>query len=153
MTQVTPVILCGGSGTRLWPLSRTVFPKQFLCLTGNESLFQQAAQRLAALGNDSIQVAAHVIVSGEDHHFLAFEQLREVGIDLGTALLEPIGRNTAPDLGCIGHCTKCEKTRPAPQPCRTNHCQGIGLNRRLATSHCTSRAGQHRHLGRPPHVD
>jgi mannose-1-phosphate guanylyltransferase len=47
MIQVTPVILCGGSGTRLWPLSRTGFPKQFLCLTGNESLFQQAAQRLS----------------------------------------------------------------------------------------------------------
>jgi mannose-1-phosphate guanylyltransferase/mannose-6-phosphate isomerase len=98
MIQVTPVILCGGSGTRLWPLSRTGFPKQFLCLTGNESLFQQAAQRVAALGNDSIQVAAPVIVSGEDHRFLASEQLREVGISLGTALLEPTGRNTAPAL-------------------------------------------------------
>jgi mannose-1-phosphate guanylyltransferase / mannose-6-phosphate isomerase len=98
MIQVTPVILCGGSGTRLWPLSRTGFPKQFLCLTGNESLFQQAAQRLAALGNDRIQVAAPVIVSGEDHRFLASEQLREVGIALGTALLEPTGRNTAPAL-------------------------------------------------------
>jgi mannose-1-phosphate guanylyltransferase/mannose-6-phosphate isomerase len=98
MIQATPVILCGGSGTRLWPLSRTGFPKQFLCLTGNESLFQQAAQRLAALGNDSIQVAAPVIVSGEDHRFLASEQLREVGIALGTALLEPMGRNTAPAL-------------------------------------------------------
>ncbi len=98
MIQVTPVILCGGSGTLLWPLSRTGFPKQFLCLTGNESLFQQAAQRLTALGNDSIQVAAPVIVSGEDHRFLASEQLREVGIALGTALLEPSGRNTAPAL-------------------------------------------------------
>ncbi len=57
MIQVTPVILCGGSGTRLWPLSRTGFPKQFLCLTGNESLLQQAAQRQVALGNDSIQVS------------------------------------------------------------------------------------------------
>jgi len=98
MIQVTPVILCGGSGTRLWPLSRTGFPKQFLCLTGNESLFQQAAQRLAALGNESIKVAAPVIVSGEDHRFLAAEQLREVSIALGTALLEPSGRNTAPAL-------------------------------------------------------
>jgi mannose-1-phosphate guanylyltransferase/mannose-6-phosphate isomerase len=98
MIQVTPVILCGGSGTRLWPLSRTGFPKQFLCLTGNESLFQQAAQRLAGLGDDSIQIAAPVIVSGEDHRFLASEQLREVGIAMGTALLEPTGRNTAPAL-------------------------------------------------------
>jgi mannose-1-phosphate guanylyltransferase/mannose-6-phosphate isomerase len=98
MIQVTPVILCGGSGTRLWPLSRTGFPKQFLCLTGNESLFQQAAQRLSALGNDRIQVSAPVIVSGEDHRFLASEQLREMGIALGTVLLEPKGRNTAPAL-------------------------------------------------------
>ena len=98
MIQVIPVILCGGAGTRLWPLSRTGFPKQFLCLTGNESLFQQAAKRLAGLGNDSIQVAAPVIVSGEDHRFLASEQLREVGVALGTALLEPTGRNTAPAL-------------------------------------------------------
>lgn len=98
MIQVTPVILCGGSGTRLWPLSRTGFPKQFLCLTGNQSLFQQAANRLAGLGQDGIQVAPPFIVSGEDHRFLASEQLREVGIPLGAALLEPTGRNTAPAL-------------------------------------------------------
>jgi mannose-1-phosphate guanylyltransferase/mannose-6-phosphate isomerase len=98
MIKVTPVILCGGAGTRLWPLSRKGFPKQFLCLAGNESLFQQAAQRLASLDNFGIQVAAPVIVSGEDHRFLALEQLREVGLELGTALLEPAGRNTAPAL-------------------------------------------------------
>jgi mannose-1-phosphate guanylyltransferase/mannose-6-phosphate isomerase len=96
--KVTPVILCGGSGTRLWPLSRTGFPKQFLCLTGNDSLFQQAAQRLASLHNDQIQIAAPLIVSGEDHRFLASEQLREAGVAMGTALLEPVGRNTAPAL-------------------------------------------------------
>jgi mannose-1-phosphate guanylyltransferase/mannose-6-phosphate isomerase len=99
MINVTPVILCGGSGTRLWPLSRTGFPKQFLCITDNLSLFQQAAQRLAALGDhDQFEVGAPVIVSGEDHRFLASEQLREVGIALGAALLEPSGRNTAPAL-------------------------------------------------------
>lgn len=98
MIQVTPVILCGGSGTRLWPLSRTGFPKQFLCLTGAESLFQQAALRLTSLGNSAIQVAAPLIVMGEEHRFLASEQLREAGISLGAALLEPVGRNTAPAL-------------------------------------------------------
>ena len=98
MIQVTPVILCGGSGTRLWPLSRTGFPKQFLCLTGNESLFQQAAQRLSQLGNSQIAVANPIIVTGEEHRFLAAEQLREAGIKLGSALLEPVGRNTAPAL-------------------------------------------------------
>lgn len=98
MINVTPVILCGGSGTRLWPLSRTGFPKQFLCLTGDESLFQQAAQRLAGLGTAEIAVAAPVIVTGEEHRFLASEQLRETGIGLGCALLEPAARNTAPAL-------------------------------------------------------
>ena len=98
MIQATPVILCGGSGTRLWPLSRTGFPKQFLCLTGQESLFQQAALRLTNLGNQDIQVAAPIIVTGEDHRFLASEQLREVGVELGSVLLEPVGRNTAPAL-------------------------------------------------------
>ena len=98
MIQVTPVILCGGSGTRLWPLSRTGFPKQFLCLTGTDSLFQQSAQRLAGLGNSTIEVAAPLIVTGEEHRFLASEQLREAGITLGVALLEPTGRNTAPAL-------------------------------------------------------
>jgi mannose-1-phosphate guanylyltransferase/mannose-6-phosphate isomerase len=82
----------------LWPLSRTGFPKQFLCLTGAESLFQQAAKRLSQFDSDSIQVAAPLIVTGEDHRFLASEQLREAGIQLGAALLEPIGRNTAPAL-------------------------------------------------------
>jgi mannose-1-phosphate guanylyltransferase/mannose-6-phosphate isomerase len=69
-----------------------------LCLTGDDSLFQQAAKRLVGLGGDNIQVAAPLIVTGEDHRFLAAEQLREAGISLGTALLEPIGRNTAPAL-------------------------------------------------------
>lgn len=98
MIKVTPVILCGGSGTRLWPLSRTGFPKQFLCLTGQDSLFQQAATRLAQLGNADITVSAPMLVTGEDHRFLAAEQLREAGIALGHALLEPTGRNTAPAL-------------------------------------------------------
>lgn len=98
MIQVTPVILCGGSGTRLWPLSRAGFPKQFLSLTGKESLFQQAAKRLVGLGADYIQVSKPLIVTGEEHRFLASEQLREAGIELGAALLEPAGRNTAPAL-------------------------------------------------------
>jgi mannose-1-phosphate guanylyltransferase/mannose-6-phosphate isomerase len=96
--SVQPVILCGGSGTRLWPLSRSGFPKQFLCLTGTDSLFQQAAQRLMGLTATGIEVAQPIIVTGEDHRFLAAEQLREAGIPLGAALLEPVGRNTAPAL-------------------------------------------------------
>jgi len=97
-TKVQPVILCGGSGTRLWPLSRAGFPKQFLCLRGADSLFQQAAKRLMGLGAESIQVADPLVVTGEDHRFLATEQLREVGIAPTAALLEPVARNTAPAL-------------------------------------------------------
>lgn len=96
--QVQPVILCGGSGTRLWPLSRAGFPKQFLCLTGAKSLFQQAAKRLMTLSNEIVQVADPLIVTGEDHRFLVIEQLREIGIVPGAALLEPMARNTAPAL-------------------------------------------------------
>jgi mannose-1-phosphate guanylyltransferase/mannose-6-phosphate isomerase len=95
-TAVQPVILCGGSGTRLWPLSRAGFPKQFLCLTGDESLFQLATKRLAALGADDLYINRPLIVSNEEHRFLATEQLREAGIEIGAALLEPVGRNTAP---------------------------------------------------------
>lgn len=99
MTElIQPVILCGGSGTRLWPLSRSGFPKQFLCITGAESLFQQAAKRLIGLGSADTPVAKPIIVTGEEHRFLAAEQLREAGIELGAALLEPVGRNTAPAL-------------------------------------------------------
>ena len=97
-TKVQPVILCGGSGTRLWPLSRAGFPKQFLCLTGADSLFQQAAKRLMGLGTESMQVADPLVVTGEDHRFLATEQLREIGVSPAAALLEPLARNTAPAL-------------------------------------------------------
>ena len=98
MAHIQPVILCGGSGTRLWPLSRSGFPKQFLCLTSDDSLFQQAAKRLNVLGEQGDDVSEPIIICHEDHRFLAQEQLREAGIGLGAALLEPVGRNTAPAL-------------------------------------------------------
>lgn len=98
MIPARPVILCGGSGTRLWPLSRSGFPKQFLCLTGAESLFQQTAKRLMEVTGDGIDLAPLYVVSNEDHRFLVIEQLREMHCELGAALLEPVGRNTAPAL-------------------------------------------------------
>jgi len=98
MAFIQPVILCGGSGTRLWPLSRSGFPKQFLCLTGDDSLFQQAAKRLSVLEGQGDVVSEPIIICHEDHRFLAQEQLREAGIGLEAALLEPVGRNTAPAL-------------------------------------------------------
>lgn len=98
MHNIQPVILCGGSGTRLWPLSRAGFPKQFLSLTGDESLFQLAVRRLAGLGLANIAVAAPLVVTNEEHRFLALEQLREINVEAGRLLLEPAGRNTAPAL-------------------------------------------------------
>lgn len=98
MIKVTPVILCGGSGMRLWPLSRKGFPKQFLSFTGDKSLFQQSALRLASLSSSEIEVQPAIIVTSEDHRFLATEQLREVDVPMGANLLEPVGRNTAPAL-------------------------------------------------------
>ncbi|MCU0928718.1 MAG: mannose-1-phosphate guanylyltransferase/mannose-6-phosphate isomerase [Burkholderiaceae bacterium] len=95
---VQPVVMAGGSGTRLWPLSRAGYPKQFLVLAGNTSLFQQAAARLQRLGDDSIAVAAPLVVGNEEHRFLVLDQLREQRLDPGAVLLEPAGRNTAPAL-------------------------------------------------------
>jgi mannose-1-phosphate guanylyltransferase / mannose-6-phosphate isomerase len=98
MIQVSPVILCGGSGTRLWPLSRAGFPKQFIALSGKHSLYQLAAQRLQALGSDQISISQSLIVTGEEHRFMALEQLREMQIQSATFLLEPSARNTAAAL-------------------------------------------------------
>ena len=101
MTQVLPVILCGGSGTRLWPLSRSGFPKQFLVLSGadsKKSLFQQAIERIYSIANAEIKLGGTVIVTNEEHRFLALDQLRELKNIQATLLLEPSGRNTAPAL-------------------------------------------------------
>ena len=101
MPKVIPVILCGGSGTRLWPLSRSGFPKQFLVLSGddsNKSLFQQAIERVNAIANAKIVLGSTLIVTNEEHRFLALDQLRELKDISATLLLEPIGRNTAPAL-------------------------------------------------------
>ena len=98
--DVSPVIMAGGSGTRLWPLSRAGYPKQFLVLSGDPdnrlSLFQQAVTRLQGLASDGIHVAAPTIVGNEEHRFLVLDQLRELKIEPAAALLEPVGRNTAP---------------------------------------------------------
>jgi mannose-1-phosphate guanylyltransferase/mannose-6-phosphate isomerase len=95
---VLPVIMAGGNGTRLWPLSRAGYPKQFLVLSGNQSLFQQAAQRLSALGSADIAVGAPLVVGNEEHRFLVLDQLRELRVKPDALLLEPMGRNTAPAL-------------------------------------------------------
>jgi mannose-1-phosphate guanylyltransferase/mannose-6-phosphate isomerase len=88
---ITPVILCGGSGTRLWPLSRKSYPKQFSALMGDESLFQASARRLT--GTD---YAAPLVVTANAFRFIVTEQLDGAGIKPGAVLIEPAGRDTAP---------------------------------------------------------
>jgi mannose-1-phosphate guanylyltransferase/mannose-6-phosphate isomerase len=95
---IQPVIMAGGSGTRLWPLSRSGFPKQFLSLGSDDSLFQQAIARLAGLADDDIAVEAPLIVGNAEHRFLALEQMREMRVEPAAVILEPVGRNTAPAL-------------------------------------------------------
>lgn len=93
-SKVVPIILCGGSGTRLWPMSRKLLPKQFLPLITDRSMLQETALRAAALPGSS----RPYIVCSEEHRFLAAEQLREVDIAPAKILLEPVARNTAPAL-------------------------------------------------------
>ena len=89
--MITPVLLCGGSGTRLWPLSRKSYPKQFAPLLSEQTLFQASAQRLS--GPD---FGAPIVVTASDFRFIVTEQLLDMGIDPGAILIEPEGRNTAP---------------------------------------------------------
>jgi mannose-1-phosphate guanylyltransferase/mannose-6-phosphate isomerase len=107
-TLLMPILLCGGSGARLWPLSRTNFPKQFLALAGNQTLFQQALLRSQAIANESIHLGATLIVTNEEHRFLALDQLRELDSAYpeinGQFLLEPVGKNTAPALTFAALC-------------------------------------------------
>ena len=88
---ITPVILCGGSGTRLWPLSRKSYPKQFSALTGADSLFQASARRLSG---DTY--AAPLVVTANDFRFIVTEQMADAGITPAAVLIEPDGRDTAP---------------------------------------------------------
>src|SRR5205814_4598376 len=87
-----PVILSGGSGTRLWPMSRSLYPKQLLALFGDTSLLQQTVSRIVGKPD----FAPPVIVANEEHRFIIAEQLREIGVEPAALLLEPVGRNTAP---------------------------------------------------------
>ncbi|MGE8294485.1 MAG: mannose-1-phosphate guanylyltransferase/mannose-6-phosphate isomerase [Pseudomonas sp.] len=88
---MTPIILSGGSGSRLWPLSRKLYPKQFLALTGEQTLFQQTLQRLSIEG-----MQPPVLVSNQEHRFIVLEQMEQIGQQAQLLLLEPFGRNTAP---------------------------------------------------------
>ncbi len=91
MTNIIPVILCGGSGERLWPLSRRCYPKQFLNLIGEGSLFQQAVKRFA-------QGTSPLVITDDNYRFIVRQQLLEVGFDKAEVIVEPEGKNTGPAI-------------------------------------------------------
>lgn len=95
MSLLIPVVLSGGSGTRLWPLSREKYPKQLLPLIGDDSLLQATVRRMEGLAD--IELGAPLVVCNEEYRFIIAEQLRLIG-KKGSILLEPAGRNTAPAL-------------------------------------------------------
>ncbi len=94
MSKIIPVILSGGSGSRLWPLSRALRPKQFLALTGDQTLFQMSLQRLTSL----VDPLRPIIVANDDHRFLVADQCLQIGVTPKALLLEPVARNTAPAI-------------------------------------------------------
>ncbi|MBR9650075.1 mannose-1-phosphate guanylyltransferase/mannose-6-phosphate isomerase [Thalassovita aquimarina] len=105
ISKIHPVLLCGGSGTRLWPLSRKSYPKQFVPLIDDKTLFQASAERLSGEG-----FAGPLILTNSQFRFIVTEQLAEIGIDPGAILIEPEGRNTAPAI--LAAALWLEKTDP-----------------------------------------
>ena len=89
--MLLPVVMAGGSGTRLWPLSRTLYPKQFLSLNSRLTMLQETLRRL-----DKIEHKPALVICNESHRFIVAEQLRKEGLKHSGILLEPVGRNTAP---------------------------------------------------------
>lgn len=96
--MILPVILSGGSGTRLWPYSRSLYPKQFLPLVSEQTMLQETMSRLLQFTSDNINIDAPVIICNEDHRFMVAEQLRAIDITSKDIILEPFGRNTAPAI-------------------------------------------------------
>lgn len=96
--NVTPVILCGGSGTRLWPMSRHNLPKQFLSLLGDSSLFQQTVERINYISHENVKLNEMLIVANEEHRFLVSDHMREVPSAYFKLIVEPLMKNTAPAL-------------------------------------------------------
>ncbi|WAW96101.1 mannose-1-phosphate guanylyltransferase/mannose-6-phosphate isomerase [Xanthomonas citri pv. malvacearum] len=107
MSDVLPIILSGGSGTRLWPLSRESYPKQFLPLVGDKSMLQSTWLRAAPVAGH-----APIVVANEEHRFMAAEQLQQLGVKPSAILLEPKGRNTAPAIAVAA----LEATRDGADP-------------------------------------
>jgi len=106
-SQILPVLLAGGNGSRLWPLSRTLMPKQFIRLTGEHTMLQQTLARTLGLNTKS-----PVVVCNNEHRFIVAEQAREAEFELDSIMLEPFGRNTAPAIALVALAQKAKGTDP-----------------------------------------
>lgn len=100
--MITPIIMAGGNGSRLWPLSRTLYPKQFLCLDGSQSMLQTTITRI-----NNLNASDPIVICNEQHRFIVAEQLKELSKSSGDIILEPVGRNTAPAVALAA--LKCLK--------------------------------------------
>ena len=129
-----PVLLCGGVGSRLWPLSREARPKQYLNLVGNQSMLQETLVRLMGL-----DAAATVVVCNENHRFLVAQQLRDLGHDKATIVLEPEGKNTAPAITLAALSALTEEDDPTllilPADHYVGDCEALKASIREATTH------------------
>ncbi len=98
-SDIIPTVLCGGAGTRLWPLSRDSYPKQLLPLASEKTMLQETVARMTGFTHPKVKVSSDpLIVCNEEHRFLVAEQMRCIGLEKASIILEPIGRNTAPAL-------------------------------------------------------
>jgi len=102
--KIIPIILTGGFGKRLWPLSRQSYPKQFLSLNSENTMFQETIIRLDKV--TSVDVEQPIVICNQEHRFLVAEQIQQIGKDVGAILLEPLGRNTAPAVAAACHYIK-----------------------------------------------
>jgi len=111
--NIQPVILCGGSGTRLWPLSREQYPKQLLKLSGEYTMLQATARRLRGVSlAEGLALHQPILVGNEEYRFLMAQQMQEVGIEHAPVILEPCGRNTAPALTLAAHAAQAGGSDP-----------------------------------------
>ncbi|NII10046.1 mannose-1-phosphate guanylyltransferase/mannose-6-phosphate isomerase [Oleiagrimonas sp. C23AA] len=135
--DIQPVILSGGSGTRLWPLSREGHPKQFLALTGEHSMLQATWLRVAPL----VDGGAPIVVSNEAHRFMVAEQLLEVGCTPSSLILEPVGRNTAPAIAVAALQAQADGRDPLLLVLPSDHVIGDEAGFREAVSEAATAAG------------
>ncbi len=142
MTALVPVILCGGTGTRLWPLSRATYPKQYWALAGDgeETLLQQTHQRLEGIA----ALQPPLLICNEDHRFIVAEQMRQIGVEPAAILLEPMGRNTAPAVAVAALQATAHGEDPLLLVLAADHViqNAAGFRRAVAAGMAAAEAGQ-----------